>query len=205
MSIASVEVPQSHLLALWLIWSGVALALAPIALRGSGRTLFTRRLETSPVIGPLVISAVVTFVGWIGVAMAYGAVMQIIAGEGRTPEITGGHLVAISLAAPLGGLAAALAMLGAFELFETVGITRRRFPAAVLSGLIGITIALPVVWWVLEATLRAWEAMRFEHPAKHGLLEAMAHESRWWMNGAIVLSAVVIAPLFEEVLFRGLV
>ncbi|MBW8885547.1 MAG: CPBP family intramembrane metalloprotease, partial [Planctomycetia bacterium] len=43
----------------------------------------------------------------------------------------------------------------------------------------------------------------FEHPNAHQLLRLLGHDSGMAMRVAVVISAAVLAPLFEEMLFRG--
>lgn len=39
---------------------------------------------------------------------------------------------------------------------------------------------------------------------QHASLEALAEFPQWWMRAVIIFNAVLVVPLFEEVLFRGL-
>ncbi|MGC4032860.1 MAG: CPBP family intramembrane metalloprotease [Tepidisphaeraceae bacterium] len=88
---------------------------------------------------------------------------------------------------------------------NAVGMTWRRLPTGALAGAIGIFVALPIVFFALQGTLYLWSALHFEHPAKHELLEAIDADPRRWVKIAAVVSAAVVAPFFEELLFRGCV
>jgi membrane protease YdiL (CAAX protease family) len=49
----------------------------------------------------------------------------------------------------------------------------------------------------------AYDRIGFEHPNAHQLLRLLGHDSGMAMRVAVVISAAVLAPLFEEMLFRG--
>ena len=85
-----------------------------------------------------------------------------------------------------------------------VGLELGQISGGVLWGLIGITVALPIVWWSLRGTLWIWEYFGYQHAAKHNLLLELDRTPEWWIRGMIVVAAVVVAPVFEELLFRGL-
>ncbi len=66
---------------------------------------------------------------------------------------------------------------------------------------------LPVVELQLEFGRRMWTAVRGDAPLPvHAVLEALGH-SAWgeWGRVQLVLGATVVAPLVEELFFRGLV
>lgn len=67
----------------------------------------------------------------------------------------------------------------------------------------GFCVAYPLVVWVLLGLERAYRAAGFEHPKRHELLERLGESPAALPTAAILVGAVVAAPLFEELLFRG--
>ncbi|MEM1211550.1 MAG: CPBP family intramembrane glutamic endopeptidase [Planctomycetota bacterium] len=68
-------------------------------------------------------------------------------------------------------------------------------------GLAGVVVVLPIGWL---AGVVYWVLAGEEPPAvAHPMLEMMRAASAWWALLPFVVSAVVLAPLFEELVFRG--
>lgn len=86
---------------------------------------------------------------------------------------------------------------------SAVGYGLRRIPNGLLGGVIGLFIALPVVYFSLQATELALDRLGIDHTKKHDLLRMLADEPGAFVRIAAVLTAVLAAPLFEELLFRG--
>jgi len=84
------------------------------------------------------------------------------------------------------------------------GINLRRLPTGVLGGFVGILIVLPLIFYVNNFTDWAMQHLRQVHPP-HELLEVLKDNPPKWLWAADVISAGVIAPLAEELFFRGLV
>lgn len=126
---------------------------------------------------------------------------------GADPERGGlrdqGLSSAVVYALGIGFGVAALVALGRAGLLHRMAA--RPVPADLWRGVVGLALALPVVW--LVGRVSAW-LMRGadDGPLQHGTLELLAAERGggvWWW--AIVAGAVIGAPLYEEVVFRGLV
>jgi membrane protease YdiL (CAAX protease family) len=83
------------------------------------------------------------------------------------------------------------------------GFSPRRLPLGIVLGLFGIVIVLPLILLVNGAT--EWTLQHFgkAHPA-HALLEVLKTHPAPWLRIADVISAGLIAPLAEEMFFRGL-
>ncbi|MEM6392341.1 MAG: CPBP family intramembrane glutamic endopeptidase [Planctomycetota bacterium] len=77
----------------------------------------------------------------------------------------------------------------------------RALGGGVLLGVAGLVVVLPVGW--LAGVVYLWvtgeEAPRVAHP----MLDMMRAASAWWTLLPFLVSAVVLAPLFEELVFRG--
>ena len=71
-------------------------------------------------------------------------------------------------------------------------------------GVLGYLAVFPVCWglMLLIGSLLRWLAPDYPQPP-HSLLEAMSHMDMMW-KVLIAFSAIIMAPWFEEVLFRGL-
>lgn len=90
---------------------------------------------------------------------------------------------------------------GGFELIARLGINPRQF-GGVPRKMLAAIIILPPAYAV--SFLAEWVYMRMhvQHPAEHPLLKMMREApspTRW----LLILTAVAIAPLSEELLFRG--
>lgn len=85
----------------------------------------------------------------------------------------------------------------------TIGLTRRNFMVAWKAAIAGFIFILPLVsyaayfsdWWLKKHNI--------EHPMKHELLEIMDKTPTPLMRILIAFGAIIVAPLFEEFLFRA--
>jgi membrane protease YdiL (CAAX protease family) len=82
------------------------------------------------------------------------------------------------------------------------GLDLRRIPPGILLGILGIAIAIPLIIYVDGFTEWALDHWKKEHPA-HELLEVFKNNPPLWLRVADVLSAGLVAPLAEEMFFRG--
>lgn len=72
-------------------------------------------------------------------------------------------------------------------------------------GVLGLALALPIVWLVGRVSVWLFRGGD-DGPLQHGTLELLSAERGggvWWW--AVVAGAVIGAPVYEEVVFRGLV
>jgi membrane protease YdiL (CAAX protease family) len=87
-------------------------------------------------------------------------------------------------------------------LHDRIGYGLSELPRGLLAGLIALPIVMPLMFagsFVLEVLYRL---MHYQHPTEHELLTVMKDapsQVRW----TLVLGATVMAPVFEEFLFRG--
>lgn len=86
---------------------------------------------------------------------------------------------------------------------STLRVSRIRSTSA---GLLGGLIAVPVTALQLAFVVTIWQALRpHEAPPTHVVLQGMQSQAGGpWGMAVLLISAVVAAPLFEEVCFRGL-
>jgi len=84
-----------------------------------------------------------------------------------------------------------------------LGLTRGQLQRGVIAGLVGSVVAVPLVFVVSLVTEFVWQSLHYEHPAEHELLKVLGEGGSPLLGVVLVVAAVAIAPLFEEMLFRG--
>jgi membrane protease YdiL (CAAX protease family) len=83
------------------------------------------------------------------------------------------------------------------------GINLRRIPAGFLGGILGIAIVLPLIFYI--NVIVAWGLNHWKQPnPPHELLEILKNHPSAWLRAADVISAGLVAPIAEEMFFRGL-
>jgi len=106
---------------------------------------------------------------------------------------------------PLVGLAALL--LGDYAVRRTtehdLGLSPRRLIPGVARGLLGIVIVLPPLFCLSELMELFYRAIHYQHPAEHPLLKVLGKRPDPSVAGMIFFGAWVLAPLWEELAFRG--
>jgi membrane protease YdiL (CAAX protease family) len=105
-------------------------------------------------------------------------------------------------------LAAFVGLLGATVAFRRNGIRRlgigmSQFPRGLLGGVLCVVMVLPLVNWVEVGTEAILNSLGQPAPAAHDLLLILGQTQSAWLRAAIVITAVVLAPLAEEMFFRG--
>ena len=91
-----------------------------------------------------------------------------------------------------------------WRMLPTLGLSRGwNLSDLGIAGLAAL-IAIPLTNVAALLTQMMWESLQYKHETVHALLQLMgkAAESPWVPTLA-VLNAVLLAPLFEELLFRG--
>jgi membrane protease YdiL (CAAX protease family) len=99
-------------------------------------------------------------------------------------------------------VAADVALLGGASEVERLGLRRDPLPGAA-RGLVGILIASPMIWFVSSITEWAYEVRHYVHPQEHELLKVMGDTTSPAARTALIIGAVILAPLFEETIFRA--
>jgi membrane protease YdiL (CAAX protease family) len=87
--------------------------------------------------------------------------------------------------------------------FELLGFTRGRVLPGLAVGFVGIIIILPLMFWVNIGTEALWDALNQPHENEHELLKFMSETTDSRLVDLAGLSAIVLAPFFEEFVFRG--
>lgn len=105
------------------------------------------------------------------------------------------------------GLMVAAALHWAFRRARTMhvlGLVPLR--ATLLPGraAVAAAIALPFTYLVTALSLLAWQLLGFRHEPAHAMLQLMERNAASpWVVWVTILNATLLAPVFEEVLFRG--
>lgn len=86
-----------------------------------------------------------------------------------------------------------------------LGINAARFGRGLLGGILCIIVVLPLMLVVDAATEWWWNHEHLHHPQFHETLEILRRHPGSWLAVTIIVSAVVLAPLAEEIFFRGYV
>lgn len=90
--------------------------------------------------------------------------------------------------------------------FEGFGLNLRRLKQDFLQAVLTLWALLPLVFLSLEVTV--WIGRLFCGPDfamdQHTSLSALHQYPQLWLRGLIIFNTVLVVPVFEEVLFRGL-
>lgn len=165
---------------------------------------------------PVPVALVIAIIGWIGSATAYGIVISAkLMGNGATQPVTDADLmqmmspvdfVILAAVTPIIGLASGVTFLRFVRpgALNGLGFSSRHLGRGVALGALAALFAVPFTFIASTAVEWLYRAIDFKHPAEHDLLKFMKEAPALWIQIAAVAAAVVIAPLVEEFIFRGL-
>jgi membrane protease YdiL (CAAX protease family) len=201
MSIAAINIYLEQ----GLLWGGLALALA-VAWRWK---IWQGRLVVGPercnAAEPPFHLLIVLGIGFGTWQLAGAAIFSALGIKAGLDAGTDPRMVWVGLFGPLAGMAA---LLGANLTlcpggFSLLGVGFRRGRAGLVGAWWGTLFALPAVYAAGIVTVLLWDVLGFKHPDKHPLLEILSNSPGWALRLGTIAAAVVVAPLFEEMLFRG--
>lgn len=86
---------------------------------------------------------------------------------------------------------------------EPVGVAAGLVPKALLPALLASVFAVPITYLVSTASVRLWALIGREHANAHAMLAEMRDSPDPVYVAMLVLQAVVLVPILEEVIFRG--
>jgi membrane protease YdiL (CAAX protease family) len=199
--------------------SWAMLLAAPVALGIAWRAgVFRRRSINGPdrvgrdePLAVLWVLALLAIFAWFGSIVVIGASAQMtsLTSQPATApvemKLSPREMVVYSAIGTAAGLLTLLG--GTFALhrggFDRIGLTLRQLPAGMRQGLIAVVIIVPLTFGSSVATEQFWSAIGYRHPNEHELLKALGEVNDPWIKILVVVSAVVLAPAFEELLFRG--
>ena len=154
----------------------------------------------------LAVAGLLSFVAWVATQLIYLSVRHpnVPTADGRL-SWSAVDLARLSLLSAVAGWAVGFGLVVAGRGMRVVGYSARRFPGGMLLGVIGLLLALPLVFAALQATLAVLALLGNADPPKHELLQVLDNQPGRLVRVMAVAAAVVAAPLFEELLFRGCV
>jgi membrane protease YdiL (CAAX protease family) len=85
---------------------------------------------------------------------------------------------------------------------QRLGFRAGRLPHGIVAGLGAMALTLPLVLATMSLTTLIYRWVGYQHPEAHDLLRIMS-ESGALVKNLAILAAVLVAPLWEELLFRG--
>jgi membrane protease YdiL (CAAX protease family) len=86
---------------------------------------------------------------------------------------------------------------------QDLGFGLRRASRGLLWGLLGVVIVVPPLYLFIDVLESVYQRVHYIHPTEHPLLKLLGEKPPIGVVIAIVIAACVIAPPFEELLFRG--
>jgi len=196
----------------WALWLGLSILL--ILFSGvwrrpgprAGMPLYRNPRSQREYVPLLALCAFTTFIGWLLAQLLYAAMMRApLSKEGDVALLSPRDIAFLSLLASLVGWGVGVSMVRGSRTVEVIGYSLRRLLPGMRDGLFGIFIAMPFVYVAYTITQRLWMHLTQQPQTQHELLRVMNNTSSPLVEVAVVLAAVVAAPLFEELLFRGFV
>jgi membrane protease YdiL (CAAX protease family) len=122
----------------------------------------------------------------------------------ETAAVGSPDILFLSIAPPLLGLIPliALNLLLMPRGARTLGFQWSNLQRGLFLGIIGILITMPLVLWSSMLVELLYQLFHYQTPTAHELLLVLNHAGPL-TRVLVVLAAVLIAPIFEEFLFRG--
>ena len=170
------------------------------------------RVEPGRPLWPLLVIAIITVVVWLGSQMAYGVwkAVQVASehGPGRQVDMsdfTAGDFAILATAPGVAGFVCLFLgdRLAGRWTVAWLGLGRRSILPGIAAGLLGALIVLPLIQWVGIGLEAFYKWLQYEHPKEHDLLRVIVQAPSPWAKWLLIGGAVLVAPFFEEYLFRG--
>lgn len=173
------------------------------------------RLPPRAGIWPIWVAFGLAWVAWVGATIAYGMIRAVratatavstrpAAGEADV-TLSDADLAMLSTAGPVVAFVAAMLALALIQpgTLRWIGFHLGGLPRGVRVGLGAALVVVPWTYLVSVGVELAYQWVDFKHPSEHDLLRVMKENGplvRW----TAVVGAVLVAPVWEELLFRGL-
>jgi membrane protease YdiL (CAAX protease family) len=134
---------------------------------------------------------------WAALAPKYGASTQ--------PTESDAGTAIINTVPSVVGLIALLA--GDHVIFPSVrqdlGLSGKRLGRGVLWGVGGALLVIPPLFLASQLMEWVYRSVHYQHPTEHPLLHVLGEGPSRWVGILIIVGACLIAPVFEELIFRG--
>ena len=161
----------------------------------------------------VVTALAIGFCSWFGIQAVYGAgrAAQFAATHRNNPaaftiaNFTAADWAFLSTVPGIIGLIVLLVADQAFAgrgLIHRLGLSPGKIIAGVGKGLIAAAVVIPPTYLVSYLTEIAYQFIHYQHPQEHELLKVMADPAATHFRWILIVAATVVAPLFEESLFR---
>lgn len=197
LSIVVIHWIQTHWPAWWIVWTGISLLFIPYVLFRNRPTSLSEPNDWSQSPSSFFALAGGMFLLWVFSGSVWTSWTDRL-GVSNLWRSVGGALFIPFLPTLLGFWA-----LRRKSVRRGCGLQFKGVGTGFKWAIAGIFIAMPWVWWSLQATLKLWEWLGYQHPQKHSLLLDLDRSDGIGIRLAVITAAVVVAPVFEEMLFRG--
>ncbi|MCC7350690.1 MAG: CPBP family intramembrane metalloprotease [Phycisphaerales bacterium] len=193
------QLPTSAEIVVW-AWTALSLVVGGVLLARRGfRIAGPSRIEPPANVGNLLILFFIVAGVWIGIPSFLGSM--------RGKDLSTTELVVIGAVSNLAGILVFIVGNGAMRRGGMGGV---RLDAGGIRrgigwGAVGLFLIEPLIFWSGVLTELIYRKYGVEHPDAHEMLEVFGSSHALWMQALIVVTAVVLAPIFEEILFRGLI
>jgi membrane protease YdiL (CAAX protease family) len=84
-----------------------------------------------------------------------------------------------------------------------LGLGLRQLRRGVAAGVVASGVMIPLVFLVAQLVEILWRTLGYSHPSSHELLYKMRDAPSPLVRYMLIAGAVVVAPLWEEFVFRG--
>jgi membrane protease YdiL (CAAX protease family) len=84
-----------------------------------------------------------------------------------------------------------------------LGLSLRQSRRGLAVGVTYAVVFVPLVFGGMIVTEFVYQALAYEHPREHDLLRLLGESAEPWVRVVLAVGATVVAPLAEELLFRG--
>ena len=148
---------------------------------------------------------------WLATQMAIGLWARVRHGataSTRPFDISSFTVADYALLATVPGIIGLLVLVGGDLLIggttlRRLGLTLQQLVPGIRKGVVGILILLPVIFFASMLVESLYEFVGYEHPSEHDLLRVMNEATNPIHRVLLIVGATVVAPAFEEILFRG--
>lgn len=199
--------PQWGLLMTWMI-GAMALAWGLGVFRNASLRL--GRLADHPRFQPLAIAFLVGFSVFFLTQVGYGTYLAVgRPSPGRPFDISQLSVEDWAIMASVPQLATLLALLLMHRLMRGgggglthLGLRARQIPFGFLASLAAMLVTFPLVFCSSAVIEAIYQRIGYEHPNEHDLLRVLP-QADGLTKGIMLLAITVLAPVTEELLFRG--
>ncbi len=207
---AQIDLPTAADAAIWGLAAAALLIAATVGVFRRRSVEGPSRLDEREPVGTLWGIVLTALSAWVVVPALYAATKVAAPSSASTVPTTQVALTPIETVV-LGIVSSAVVLavlIGGNRLVRHDGLRglgwrREMLHRAWVPGLIGVAVVIPLTFLAGAATQFIWELIDLEHPDAHQLLRILGDSSSPGLRLAVIVSAVVLAPMMEEMLFRG--